>query len=172
MNLPEAAQRLGLAEATHGPGRGNYVHRRTPAPERFAPKVRRGAPDECWVWLGSMRNGYGNFLDGDGVVVYAHRFAWEQRHGPIPDGLHVLHRCDNPQCVNVAHLYLGTNADNIRDKLIRGRQSRSGRKLTAEDVERIRSDTARSMASFARELGVTITVISRVRRGVSYRSGL
>lgn len=69
----------------------------------------------CVEWLrGVDRKGYGRISDS-GRMRFVHRVSWERARGPIPDGLCVLHRCDNPRCFNVAHLFLGTNADNSLD---------------------------------------------------------
>ena len=76
---------------------------------------------ECQPWTGTIGgNGYGK-IKRKGKQLAAHRVAWEKVHGPIPDGLFVLHRCDNPPCVNVDHLFLGTQLDNMRDRLQKGR---------------------------------------------------
>lgn len=78
-------------------------------------------PTACWPWTrGRHKAGYG-CVSGR---WYAHRLAYEIARGPIPTGLHVLHRCDNPPCCNPAHLFLGTAADNSADKVAKGRQSR------------------------------------------------
>ncbi len=107
---------------------------RKPAPlaVRFWLKVVRLGLDECWVWQGSRipgskragRQGYGVLAAGSPrrASLYAHRVSWEMHHGSIPQGLLVLHRCDNPPCVNPAHLYLGTHAENMADMVARGRQ--------------------------------------------------
>ena len=88
--------------------------------ERFWSKVQRGGPDECWPWIaGTSHRGYGAFYLDHGMHQ-SHRVSWELTHGPITDGLHVLHTCDNPPCVNPAHLFLGTDRDNARDSVAKG----------------------------------------------------
>lgn len=93
--------------------------------EAFKQRVKECGPDECWPWpRGCGREGH---ADGYGTLMVhrkphpAHRVAWEVYVGPIPRGLCVLHRCDNPCCVNPHHLFLGTNVDNIADKVSKGR---------------------------------------------------
>jgi len=89
---------------------------------RFLSKVSLQITSGCWVWTG-FRNaqGYGHFaLDGY-KVGRAHRASWVLHRGSIPTGLCVLHRCDNPSCVNPDHLFLGTDADNAHDRDAKGR---------------------------------------------------
>ena len=95
--------------------------KRTPVSERFWTKVEKS--DGCWKWLGAKTSGYG-YLSAGGRgsgVVRAHRLSYEIHHGPIPDGLLVRHKCDNPECVNPEHLEVGTHADNTMDMMLRKR---------------------------------------------------
>ncbi len=88
--------------------------------ERFWSKVVRG--EGCWIWAASVDDhGYGRFGIGRLRIEPAHRVAWMVANGPIPDGLSVLHRCDNPPCVRPDHLFLGTQRDNMRDMIAKGR---------------------------------------------------
>lgn len=82
----------------------------------------------CWVWTGAKKVGknalpYG-FFGVNGKNQLAHRFAYRQFVGPIPSGLYVLHKCDNPSCVNPVHLFLGTAKDNAQDCVSKGRKYR------------------------------------------------
>jgi len=138
--------------------------------ERFWPKVDAKGPDECWPWTGSRsRHGYGRIgLGGKrGRVEIASRVSWELSHGPIPDGMGVLHRCDNPSCVNPAHLFLGTQADNVADMYAKGRGNRprgeahTCARFTVDQVLSIRQSYAAGGIS-QRELGE--------RYGVSHRA--
>ncbi len=89
--------------------------------DRFWSKVEVG--EGCWVWTGSrLRLGYGRIYSGvSNVVVQAHRASYEIHHGPIPDGMFVMHTCDNPPCVNPTHLRLGTPLENHGDMRAKGR---------------------------------------------------
>lgn len=91
---------------------------------KFFQNVRKS--EGCWLWVGSrFSNGYGRVYRKVGFRNYeqvgAHRVSWEIHYGKIPDGLWVLHKCDNHQCVNPAHLFLGTQTDNMRDMVNKGR---------------------------------------------------
>lgn len=115
---------------------------------RFIANVKiTGNPADCWVWTGArlLNEGgdYGRF-HFDGGEVRAHIFMYELVNGELDDGLLVRHVCDNPPCVNPAHLLSGTNKDNMQDKVERGRSpNRKGERhplarLTDDDVRRIR----------------------------------
>lgn len=143
------------------------------AGRRFWAKVdkSRGA-DSCWTWTACVFNsGYGKFYrDRDCRTAYAHRFSYELHVGTIPDGMFVCHRCDNPKCVNPAHLFVGTNADNVADMVAKGRQSghpgeSNGRaKLTEHSVRAIRElyGTGPTKAALAKLFGVSESQIRRV----------
>lgn len=90
--------------------------------ERFWAKVQKGPG--CWTWTGCRDDhGYGMFrpYGRKASARRAHRVAWELTHGPIPAGMFACHKCDNPQCVRPAHLFLGTPADNAHDRDKKGR---------------------------------------------------
>ena len=87
--------------------------------ERFWEKVDKTG--NCWIWTAAcMTNGYGQIWDGS-KDRGAHRISWILHNGPIPNNLHVLHKCDNPPCVRPDHLFLGTPIDNMLDAKAKGR---------------------------------------------------
>jgi hypothetical protein len=115
--------------------------------ERFWQKV--AIADGCWEWLGAKnRRGYGGIGLGRAAAgrAYAHRVAWELESGrPIPEGMHVLHRCDNPSCVRASHLFLGSATDNMQDCVSKGRISRGTRRKIAK-LDEISVHAARAYA--------------------------
>lgn len=97
-----------------------HMNQAIPWRDRVIPEPNTG----CLLWEGAVaRYGYGHVKVGGrkGRNVLVHRMVWEEANGPIPDGLHVLHRCDVPACCNVDHLFLGTHADNMQDMWNKGR---------------------------------------------------
>lgn len=104
--------------------------KRRPPEQRFLSYVNR--TEGCWVWTGGTTGPppkYGCFFDGK-KYVRAHRYAYEQAFGPIPDGLFVCHHCDNRLCVRPDHLFVGTQSDNIRDMWSKGRGSTRGNQVS------------------------------------------
>lgn len=155
--------------------------------ERFWTKVDKEGPvlrpelGPCWLWTGDQHNaGYGrltNWVDGRRAKpLYAHRVSWELAHGERPAGFDVLHRCDNPPCVNPDHLFLGTQLDNMRDRDAKGRVRHGDQhvaaRLTAEKVRRIRALYATGAVSH-RQLGklfdVSHVTIGDVLEGKTWR---
>lgn len=138
--------------------------------QRFWSKVSTG--HGCWLWLGARHNrkGYGSFRVG-GRCWLAHRVAYLFGVGPIPLGSHVLHTCDNPSCVRPGHLYLGSNVENVADRVTRGRSARgsaNGRsKVTPDQVVQIREDS-RSSRVLAEEMGLSKTTILNIRSGKTW----
>lgn len=157
------------------------MRRARPIEERFAAKVPNLDSTECWPWAGyRTRGGYGAIhvgsrSNGTRALVYAHRLAYGFATGPIPAGMCVLHTCDNPPCVNPAHLRLGTKADNTADMVAKGRhryvphrgEDHPQARLTAPTVRAIRASYAaggRTLQSLADEYGISLTHSSAIVR--------
>lgn len=150
----------------------------TPIAERLWAKVERREPDDCWLWLGgTIAKGYGQMgagRAGDGTKL-VHRVAWEAANGPIPAGAHVLHQCDNPPCCNPAHLFLGTNGDNVADMYRKGRGNTGARnglaKLDAAKVRtiRLRRAEGETLRALADEFGITIATVCDLAKRRTWR---
>ena len=129
---------------------------------RFWAKARKG--EACWLWTGAQSSDKYGCFGLDGRTVAAHRVAWMLTNGPIPSGLLVCHSCDNPRCVNPDHLWLGTNADNARDRDQKGRCRARGlpgdrstnHKLTSDRVTEIRRlvESGEQQKDVAKRFGV------------------
>lgn len=132
--------------------------------QRFWAKVNVGADTECWPWT-AYRGlaGYGQFAFHRRRLEQAHRVAWQLTYGPIPPGLFICHRCDNPPCVNPRHLFLGTRTDNVRDMWSKGRayggpqimaakvECKHGHAFTAENTHHNRKTGARECRACHRQ---------------------
>jgi HNH endonuclease len=139
--------------------------------ERFLSKVIR-TEHGCWLWIGAkVPKGYGQFKIGE-KVYRAHRVAYELFKEEVPEGMFVLHSCDNPSCVNPDHLFVGTNSDNIQDSFDKGRSSNvgelhPGHKLTEDDVLHILGSD-KSNEELAAEYDVDRASIYKIRTGRSW----
>ncbi len=149
----------------------------------FWAKVNKDGPvarpelTNCWVWTGATTKGYGMVLWEGRRPSYAHRLSWVFANGPTRS-LYVLHRCDNPPCVRPDHLFLGTNADNVADKMLKGRNRPAfgvnchSHKLTVAEVKEIRWRYATgniSQNALGREFGVNQSSISAIIRGFKWK---
>lgn len=145
-----------------------------PLADRFFSKIGAKSSGGCILWNGHVKdNGYGDIHERHaGRLLSAHRVAYDLMVGPIPEGMCVLHRCDNPPCINPTHLFLGTQLDNIADMVAKGRQSRgSGKGANVKLDDNIVRDVRRRIASgdsntaIGRDLGVSHVTISDIRTG-------
>ena len=126
----------------------------------------------CWKWLGDLtRGGYGRLRYAD-KMVRAHRFFYEVHRGPIPDGLYVCHKCDNPSCVNPDHLFVGSAADNKADCCAKNRHAYGARqgqsKLTEDDVREILA-AGESYPEIAKRFGVSSSLVCAIKKGRAWR---
>ena len=141
---------------------------------RFWSKVDKSG--DCWEWIaGKDSHGYGHFRV-DGSMQKAHRWAWAETHGHIPrgddyHGICVCHRCDNPSCVNPDHLFLGSNADNVADRVAKGRSKGGGAtKLHESDIPVIKELSAigETQETIAERFGINRSQVSKIVRGVNW----
>ena len=134
----------------------------------------------CWLWQGIVLDGYG-YLNVDRRMKRAHRLSWILHNGIIPEGVGVLHRCDNRRCVNPKHLFLGTAADNAADMVQKGRSLRGIRnhkaKINETDVREIRKLYAEMRRKpgrlprqqiIAEKFGIGQTQVSNIILGISW----
>jgi hypothetical protein len=145
--------------------------------DRFWVKV--DASGECWEWRAHRKpGGYGQFTVRKGYFASAHVVSYALTNGPIPAGMVVCHRCDNPPCVRPDHLFLGTQADNARDMIAKGRDGRRlrgeekpGAKLTEDAVRAIRAEPRCQgyIKRLAAKYGVSTRTIYTIRAGSKWR---
>ena len=127
-------------------------------------------PKGCWEWLGaSIKDGYG-MVDTPAGAKLVHRVSYEHFVGPIPKGLLVRHKCDNPPCFYPPHLELGTDKDNAQDMVKRGRWRCGPGRFTRDQVKdiRLRHELGERQVDIGKEYGVSQNMISRIVRGSSY----
>lgn len=147
--------------------------------ERFWRHVNKDG--DCWLWTAhtSSGKGYGRLGEGGkgGKYLHAHRVSYELHNGPIPDGYVVMHQCDNPSCVNPAHLSVGTTAQNIKDAYNKGRKVtpfKAGAAhhmaiLDDEKVRFIRGNLHISAGVLAKQYGIARSAITAIRRRQTWK---
>jgi hypothetical protein len=169
----------------------NFVrsYTKTPIEERFFAKVEKGTG--CWLWTaGKTQAGYGVIQEGGRgrKLLLAHRVSYTMHKGPIPEGMNVLHSCDNPSCVNPDHLRSGTYGDNQQDAYDRSRrttpfalkknryqgprpslpgESNPNAKLTADDVRAIRDSTEKP-GTVAKQFGIIPEYVTKIRKRAAW----
>lgn len=152
-------------------------------PEKFHNRVIKSPESGCWIWDGNINtaSGYGRlFFEGRNLM--AHRVSYELHHGPVPAGMHVCHKCDNPPCVNPDHLLPGTDADNVADKMSKGRwgggplpgERNHNSKLTDAQVSEIKGllklpNFRGKCAQLGRAFGVDECAIHHIKSGRAWR---
>lgn len=130
---------------------------------RFWPGVDRSNPDGCWPWMRAKRNaqGHGGFWDGQ-RWTHAHRVAYSLTYGPIPAGMSVCHRCDNPPCCRPDHLFLGSHAENMADMASKRRTRRVDGETESRALELLSSGMGQREVGAA--LGLGKTTVARIAR--------
>ena len=125
---------------------------------RFWEKVSKNSTNDCWLWLGArLPLGYGVFKSPQ---TYAHRYSFTLHKGPIPVGMYVCHTCDVRHCVNPAHLWLGTPAENTQDAISKGRHKGKGSPATQSRIEALHV-SGLTPAQIAADVGLSQPSVSR-----------
>ena len=147
--------------------------------KNFWKKVDKKDNSSCWIWIGAHCNhGYGQMRINNKMKM-AHRISWIIHFGNIPEGLEVCHKCDNPECVNPSHLFLGTHQDNMDDRNRKGRNKslqgelNGASKLKNYQIPSIRekySTGEYSLRDLGREYGVGFEAIRRIVNHISFKN--
>lgn len=164
------------------------VHRYMTAAERFEAQHIPVPESGCWLWIGTLVDGYGQFRAA-GRSELAHRYSLAVKLGrPLASGALACHHCDTPSCVNPDHLYEGDVQSNSDDKIARGRQARGAdfvpperrykgerhhsAKLTEADVATIRAAIGESYTSLSKRFGISKTAVARIIKGRTWKQYL
>lgn len=163
---------------------GNQKYDEDERVKAFWSKVQKQKGDKCWPWLAGPKTGYGQFWTGL-RSVHAHRYMLElMLNRKLKTEEHALHSCDNPRCVNPKHIFLGTNIENIQDKVKKNRhkgwshpnspkgENHPKAKLSNTDVTKIRRriNEGEILTRIAEDYKVTIQTISFIKRKITWKS--
>lgn len=147
-----------------------YVDKHGPIPSNIL------CVGNCWIWCGNTRRGRGCIGVGKNKNKSAPRVSWEMKYGDIPEGMCVCHQCDNPLCVRPEHLFLGTQAENVADKVAKGRQGRGEKARSAvfsdNDVRSIRLEYIPKKMGYkrlAKKYGVQPATIRNIIIGKTWK---
>lgn len=151
---------------------GNNQYLKKTKKELFEEKYVIDETTKCWNWIArKTRAGYGQF-NFNGATYQAPRVAWILYVGEIPEGLWILHRCDNPARVNPDHLFLGTQDDNMKDMAKKGRGTRGEKaytcKLNVDIVKEIRN-SKESTRYLSNQYGITMTTVYQIKHRESWK---
>lgn len=152
-----------------------YASRDMSLAERLDHHSEPRVSGRCQLWLGERIRGRYGRVRWRGRKILAHRATWECERGPIPEGMQVLHRCDNPPCRNIDHLFLGTNAENAADRDAKGRQivlrgeAHGCAKLTEVQVIDIRAIQGVPQEVIAAMYGVSQRMVSLIRNRENWK---
>ena len=143
------------------------------AAERFWSKVNKGG--DCWLWIASKTtSGYGKFVIR-GKYIAAHRYAYTAMNGPVPDGMCVCHKCDNRACVNPAHLWLGSNDDNMADMADKQRSPHGSQHMRSRltpkainDIRELHAAGGYTHRELARMFGVSRSTATKAINGTTW----
>lgn len=143
------------------------------ASERFDEKVTAEPNTGCHLWMGGyLKSGYGSFSSSGKEGGRAHVFAYERAYGPLKNGVYVCHRCDVPGCVNPAHLFAGTQRQNMDDARRKGRVAhgvtQGHSKLTDDDVRAIRAWTGK-LSDAAKQFGIAASSVTHIRQRKNWK---
>ncbi len=146
---------------------------RIPLSQKIQDNSVRVPESGCWIWIGSLNKyGYGRLTFGAKTNIGAHRASYELRHGKIPDGLFALHRCDIKCCVNPDHIFIGTQQENMSDKVAKNRQAKGHRhgmsRLSEEQAKEAKFGSARP-SELAKKFNCSAVMIRQIRSGLYWR---
>ena len=146
---------------------------RIPLSEKIEKHTVRIPESGCWIWMKSLNSGgYGNTTLGRNSSILAHRASYEEKYGKIPNGVLALHSCDIKSCVNPDHIFLGTQQDNMTDKVMKNRQANGEKhgmsKLTREQAFEAKFGTEKP-SLLAKKFGCSAVMIRQIRSGMYWK---